>query len=311
MFTSIWTDIRREYEYGSMLTRVIIVNVVVFLLVNAIMLGFFIFNRGIIPDIFNQAIHVFCLGKSWKHNLYHPWVIFTHMFLHQGLFHLLWNMLYLYWFGHIVGDLIGNHRIFPIYLLGGLAGGLVFFLSANYFPNIGEYALGASAAVMAVAMTAGVMAPDYIIRLVIFGEIRLKYIVAVLVLIDLIGVATTTNSGGHLAHIGGAIMGYIYASQLRSGTDLAIPINRIIEVLTSWFQFLLPVKSKVRRPGPHLVYRNKSTVVKPSARTDTAGSNAVADGDQARLDHILDKIRLSGYDSLSEEEKQFLLKMSK
>ena len=156
MFSSIWSDIKREFEYGNTLTRVIIVNVVVFLLVNAIMISFYLFNRGNVPYFFYQMLHSFSLGKSWEHNLYHPWVIFTHMFLHQGFFHLLWNMLYLYWFGHIVGDLVGNHRVFPIYILGGLAGGLVFFLTANYFPNLGEFALGASAAVMAVAMTAGV-----------------------------------------------------------------------------------------------------------------------------------------------------------
>ncbi len=307
MFSSIWQDIRREFSYGNMMTRVIIVNVIVFLVVNAIMIVSFLFNGGYIPDFFYQMLHFFSLGKSWEHNLYHPWVILTHMFLHQGFFHLLWNMLYLYWFGHIVGDLIGNHRIVPVYLLGGLAGALVFFLSANYFPSVGEYALGASAAVMAVAMAAGVMAPDYILRLVIFGEIKLKYIVAVLLLLDLIGVATTTNSGGHLAHIGGAMMGYIYARLLRSGTDLAAPINRIIDFISSPGSLFRFGSRKAKRPGPRLVYRNKATIGRPSGRTDTSENT----DNQAKLDQILDKIRLSGYDSLNQEEKEFLLKMSR
>lgn len=293
-----------------MMTRIIITNVVVFLVVNFIMIGFFIFNRGVIPEFFDNMLHLFCIGKSAEHNLYHPWVIFTHMFLHQAFFHLLWNMIYLYWFGHIVGDLIGNHRILPIYLLGGLAGGLVFFVSANYFPNIGEYALGASAAAMAIAMTAGVMAPDYILRLVIFGEIKLKYIVGVLLLLDLIGIATTTNSGGHLAHIGGALMGYFYAVRLRAGVDLAAPINKIIDGIVNWRNIFAPKKSKSKRPRPHMAYKNDAAVGSKRKVAD-GGAYSGTDFNQERLDQILDKIKLTGYDSLNNEEKEFLFKMSK
>lgn len=311
MFASIWSDIKREFEYGNTLTRVIIVNVVVFLLVNAIMISLYLFNRGIVPVFFYDLLHSFSLGKSWEHNLFHPWVIVTHMFLHQGFFHLLWNMLYLYWFGHIVGDLLGNHRVFPIYILGGLAGALVFFLTANYFPNIGDYALGASAAVMAVAVTAGVMAPDYIIRLVIFGEIRLKYIVAVLLLLDLIGVATTTNSGGHFAHLGGALMGFAYAKMLRSGTDMATPVLRVLESFSNLGHFFRTGKRKQKRPGPRLAYRNKSIAGSMSEKREASAVQHSSGNNQERIDQILDKIRLSGYDSLSEDEKAFLNNLSR
>ncbi len=308
MFSSIWADIKREFQFGNMITRIVIVNVVIFLVVNFIMIGFYVFNRGFVPPVFDTILHRFCIGAAWQHNLYHPWVFFTNMFLHQGFFHLLWNMLYLYWFGQIVGDLIGNNRILPIYILGGLAGALMFFLSANYFPNIGQYALGASAAVMAIAMTAGVMAPDYILRLVIFGEIKLKYIVGVLFVLDLIGTTATVNSGGHLAHIGGALMGYIYAKRLRAGHDMAKPINNLIDLVMNW-RDLLRIS---RRPKPKMAYKNKEKQAqdKPRERPSSA-FNANDANNQAHLDSILDKIKQSGYDSLSQEEKEFLFKMSR
>lgn len=316
MFTSIWTDIRREFQFGNMITRIIIVNIVIFLIINVIMLGFYVFHRGFIPPQFDVALHTFCIGADWRHNLYHPWVWLSNMFLHQGFFHLVWNMLYLYWFGQIVGDLIGNNRILPIYILGGLAGGLVFFLSANYFPNIGQYALGASAAVMAIVMTAGTMAPDYIIRLVIFGEIKLKYIVAILLILDLVGIATTTNSGGHLAHIGGALMGYIYAKQLRMGNDWAAPINRIIDfVINTWDGIFSGNKKASKRKKPQMAYKNTERQAQQQnnqqQQSSKKGFAASDDENQQRLDSILDKIKQSGYDSLSQEEKAFLFKMSR
>jgi membrane associated rhomboid family serine protease len=313
MFTSIWADIKREFQFGNMITRIVIVNIVVFLIVNVIMIGFYVFNRGFVPPMFDTFLHRFCIGASWEHNLYHPWVFFTNMFLHQGFFHLAFNMLYLYWFGQIVGDLIGNNRILPIYILGGLAGALMFFLSANYFSNIGQFALGASAAVMAIAMTAGVMAPDYILRLVIFGEIKLKYIVGVLFLLDLIGTTASVNSGGHLAHIGGALMGYIYAKRLRAGQDLAAPINSVIDFVMNWKDLFKAKPKKSYRPKPEMAYKNKEKKQRTDDyQSESKSSFSANDPDnQAHLDSILDKIKQSGYDSLNQEEKEFLFKMSR
>jgi membrane associated rhomboid family serine protease len=302
MFSSIWSDVKREYQYGNMINRIIIVNVSIFLIINIIRILFYIFNRGFVPPIYNDFLHFFCMGADWRHNVFHPWVLLTNMFLHEGFFHILWNMLYLYWFGQIVGDLIGNYRVLPIYILGGLAGAIVYFISANYFMNIGSFALGASAAVMAIAMCAAVMAPDYILRFVIFGEIKLKYVVGVLFILDLIGTTTSTNSGGHLAHIGGALMGYIYAKRLRSGYDMAVPINKIID-------FIVNIGSIFdRKPKPKMAYKNPET---PKTKKETKPFNPEDASNQVILDKILDKIKASGYDSLNQDEKEFLFKMSK
>jgi membrane associated rhomboid family serine protease len=312
MFSSIWNDIKREFQFGNMITRVVIVNVLIFLVVNAIRISLYIFNRGFTPPIFDHILHYFCVGKAWEHNLYHPWVFFTNMFLHVEFFHLLWNMLYLYWFGRIVGDLIGNHRILPIYILGGLAGAVIYFLSANYFNNLGDFALGASAAVMAIVVTAGAIAPDYVMRFMFVGDVKLKYVVAILLLLDLIGIATTINSGGHLAHLGGAAMGYLFAIRLRNGQDLAAPINVVIDFFTNWKQLFQPKKSNPKRPKPHMAYKNKDAEAAQNEGEKPNRSFEANDSDnQAHLDSILDKIKLSGYDSLTQTEKEFLFKMSK
>jgi membrane associated rhomboid family serine protease len=313
MFSSIWSDVKREFQIGNMITRLIIVNVAVFLVVNIVLLGFYIFHRGDTPPLFEQLLHLFCIGKAWQHNVYHPWVWLTNMFLHQSFFHMAWNMLYLYWFGQIVGDLIGNHRVLPIYILGGLAGALVYFISANYFLNIGDFALGASAAVMAIIVAAGVIAPDYILRLLFLGDVKLKYIVLVLLILDLVGVASTTNSGGHLAHLGGAVMGYVFAARLRAGQDLSAPINRVIDWFTDIKQNVNAIFSPKPkpRPKPEMAYRRNDNEQQAAAANRTQSINATEMENQVRVDSILDKIKASGYDSLSQDDKDFLFKMSK
>lgn len=307
MFSSIWNDIKREFSYGNMMTRMIIVNVAIFVVMNLIMFSFSIVNRGDVPILFNQMLHFFCVGKSWEHNLYHPWTPFTYMFLHLDFWHILFNMLTFYWFGRIVGDLIGNHRILPIYILGGLAGALIYFLSANYFQNIGPYALGASASVMAIAVVAGVIAPDYEMRLIIFGDVKLKYIVGLMLLLDMIGTTTSNNSGGHWAHLGGAIMGYFFAKRLHAGQDLGLWINQFVDWVTN-FRWKATSKKTQKRPKPHMAYKNEEKRAHAQRDNTMRGFNSTDPYNQERLNIILDKIKLSGYDSLGQEEKEFLFR---
>jgi membrane associated rhomboid family serine protease len=311
MFTSIWNDIKREYQYGDMITRIVIINVMIFLVVNVIRIAIYITNRGFVVPEFDQALHYLCVGKAWHHNLYHPWVFFTNMFLHVEFFHILWNMLFLYWFGRIVSDLLGNHRILPLYILGGLAGAIVYFLSANYFNNLGDFAMGASAAGMAIVVTSGVIAPDYYIQVMFINRVKLKYVVAVLLLLDLIGIATTINSGGHLAHLGGAAMGYLFAVRLQNGQDLGAPINHLIHLVMNWKQLFESKKKASKRPKPHMAYKNEDAPREHRNERPSTAFNPNDSNNQAQLDAILDKIKQSGYDSLAQDEKEFLFKMSK
>ncbi|MEM9847923.1 MAG: rhomboid family intramembrane serine protease, partial [Bacteroidota bacterium] len=212
MFQSIWEDVKREFSYGNMITQIIIVNAAVFVLMGfvSVFLFFSSENAEAARESFVAFQRWFSMSDSFLYNLTHPWVIFTHMFLHVGFMHILFNMLWLYWFGRIAGDFLGNQRILPIYLLGGLAGALAYFLSAQVdgLP-IGSYALGASAAVLAIITSAATTAPNYYVNLLFIGSVKLKYIAAVFVLLDVFAIAQfSPNAGGSIAHLGGAAFGW-------------------------------------------------------------------------------------------------------
>jgi membrane associated rhomboid family serine protease len=311
MLQSIWEDVQKEFRHGNMVTRLVIANVSVFIFIWVLYLLMLltIGHSGGHKVIFDQFVEWFCMPADWKLLLMRPWSIFTNMFLHQEFFHILFNMLFLYWFGRIVGDLIGDSKILPLYLLGGLAGAFLFFIFTNFFPG-GSFALGASAAVMALVVAAGVLAPDYLIRLLFIGDVRLKYVVLVLLVLDLVSIGKNSNTGGHIAHLGGAAMGWFFIAQMRAGNDLSIPVNNGLHAIIGFFRRVSG--GPVRRPQPRVVYRN---TVKASAETKSGrGSKAPDDinvSHQEQLDAILDKIKQSGYDSLNAEEKEFLFKASK
>ncbi|NND31381.1 MAG: rhomboid family intramembrane serine protease [Saprospiraceae bacterium] len=299
MLQSILADIRREFSFGNVVTRLVIINVCVFIAVNLLRLGFYLGNAGIIPPLYRDILNFFSVSSELMHNLTHPWVFVTSIFLHEGFWHLLWNMLFLYWFGRIVGDLLGDRKVFPIYLLGGMVGCFVFWASAQLLPYLGGsvgYAMGASAGVMAIVVTAGMIAPDYIIRLLFIGEVKLKYVVAALVLLDLFAVAGNSNTGGHFAHIGGVIMGWLFVAQLQAGNDWSEGVNSILDRLERFFTAeKVTVKStKEAKLVVKHTYRKKD----PEQFSD--------DEIQERVDQILEKIKQKGYNSLSVEEKEFL-----
>lgn len=321
MLQSIWEDIRKEFNYGNMVNRIIIVNVSVFILITLFWLVLRISHGWDFPiATYNSVLHFFLISSDWWHNLTHPWVFITSMFMHEELFHILWNMVFLYWFGRIVGDFIGDHRVLPIYLLGGLAGNFVFFILISLISPADSppsFALGASGAVMAIAVASAVLAPNYIIRLLLIGDVRLKYVVLVLLLLDLFFISRDQNTGGHFAHLGGAAMGGIFVLLLRNGRDLSEPVNRILMAIRSFLQSPLRNVSGSKKKGPKMAYRNpvktatgggKSAQAK-SSRPSEAGGNGLSY--QEQLDAILDKIKQSGYDSLSKEEKEFLFNASK
>lgn len=301
MFGSIFDDIKREFRYGNMVTRLVIVNGAFFLAINLVWL-----LMGWSEGWYNWISHGLMLSTNWFHNLTHPWVFITHMFLHEMFWHLLWNMLILYWFGRIVGDFIGNHRVLPIYLLGGFAGALTYFLIYGGLLGAEGYALGASASVMALVLAAGALSPDYLLNLILIGEVKLKYVVGVIVLLDLIGVANGNNTGGHIAHLGGAFMGWLFVSQLRKGNDLAIPLNGVIDWFLGIFNSFFGKRSNLR------VEKNEGWQgQKTKSWNQKKSKGATEDSHQERIDAILDKIRESGYDSLTTEEKEFLFNASK
>ena len=325
MFKSIWEDIKREFSYGNMVTRLVIINVMVFIVVNLVWVVLQIANGYKTSAFYSEFLSFFAMSSHWLDVLIHPWSIITSMFLHEGFFHLLFNMLMLYWFGRIVGDLLGDHRILPLYLLAGLAGNVVYFITANlilpYAP--GSIAYGASGAVMGIVLAAAVLAPEMEMRLLLLGNVKLKYIAAGLLLIDIIGVGGMNNTGGHFAHLGGAAFGWFFIRRLQEGDDLSAPVNNFLHKVRDFFRGLGQDRGQKKDRGPRVAYRNPNKdqntaqanrfgrrKTKPS-RSNKGNASGPDLSHEERVDAIREKIKQSGYENLTEEENKFLFNASK
>jgi membrane associated rhomboid family serine protease len=311
VFGSIWDDARHAFRMGNMVTRLVIINFAVFALVK---IAYFLLwlglqgDRAATMDIFDRALYWLCMPSDWKTLLFRLWTPFTSMFLHEGLGHFLGNLIALYLFGGIVGDLLGDRRVLPLYLLGGLVGNALFFLSAQFMPYVGTYALGASGAIMALAGATLILAPDYRVMLLLLGEVKVKYIVLVLVLLDLVGIANQSNTGGHAAHIGGFALGCLFVYRLRDGFDMAEPVNNLLDRIFGLFGSNRSRRKPKRKP--QMAATRGGMAGKP-AKGNAASDSPEEQSFQERLDTILDKIKADGYDSLSAEEKEFLFHASK
>lgn len=329
MLQSIWDDVRREFSMGNMINRIIIVNVAVWMAISIIWVLLRIFNSMETPAFYGTLVDMLSVSHDWKHMLFRPWTLITHMFFHEAFFHLLWNMLYLFWFGRIFGDLLGDRRVLPLYITGGLAGFVAYFVSYN-LTGLGanpSIAYGASGSVFCILTAAGIFAPDYGVRLPFIGTIRLKYIVFFAIFAQIIGLGSMDNIGGTLDHIGGIVMGFLFAFYLQRGTDLTEPVAKGINwVVNSWDSLMTPSKDHKKKSGPRAAYRSGKSVKEPAAKTrpsfmrkaggkasgsrksDNAASPTASH--QEQLDAILDKIKDKGYNSLSQEEKDFLFRAS-
>lgn len=281
-----------QFKQASIVLKLIVINAAIFLLV---FLGSFFFK---IPagDLTSWLV----LPNDFLSLLAQPWSLITYSFLHFGFWHVFWNMYILYWFGAYVLNLFSAKRFLTIYLLGAIFGGLLYVLSYNLFPVFNGYngrLLGASAAVRAIMIFIAVYTPNTVVRIFMF-KVKLWQIGLFIVLFDLIQLPSSGNAGGLLAHLGGALFGYLYAVQLAKGND----IGKWFENIIDWFANQL--KPRHKRPFKK-VHRTKH---KASSR---ANKNSPQADYQKKIDAILDKIGKSGYDSLTKAEKDFLFKAGK
>ena len=219
------------------------------------------------------------------------------MFLHQSFIHLLFNMLWLYFGGQIFLSFFDNKKLISTYVLGGISGAVLFILSFNLFPVFANalpnaVALGASASVLAIIMAIATKSPNYSIRLLLIGNIKLKHIAIVSIVLDIMSIPQG-NAGGHIAHLGGAFFGYLYVKQLNSGNDIANSFNKIMDNLNSYLKKDPKLKKAYSRKKSDQDYRKEKVQ------------------NQAKIDNILDKIAKSGYEGLTKEEKDILFKASK
>ena len=315
MFNSIWEDIKREFSYGNMVTRIIIINVMVFVAINLVWVGFQIAHGGKASPVFTEILAFISMPSDWFTLLTHPWAIITSMFLHIGFMHLLFNMLMLYWFGRIIGDLLGDHRVLPLYLMAGLAGNVIYFLTAKFLPiygHTGSMGFGASGAVMGIVIASAVLNPESEMRLLILGNIKLKYIAAALLLIDVIAIGNMNNTGGHFAHLGGAVFGWYFIRRLQYGDDLTEPVNRFLNKIQDFFKGLVKDRNLKHKKGPRVAYRNPNKPQQKKQGRKKSPTSKQADlNHQEKVDAILEKIKESGYEKLTREEKEYLFNASK
>lgn len=274
-------------QSGNGLMRIILINVIVFLLVNVLGELLRFSGNGF------SLVYWLSLPGNVILALTHAWTIITYMFLHQGLMHILFNMLWLYWLGKIFVEYVGSKRLIGVYILGGISGGVLFLIAAIIFPLqfYNTFLLGASAGVMAVVIAIAVLLPDYMMQLMFFGGVRLKYLaLASFILTSILDISQ--NTGGKIAHIGGALFGMVFMLQYKKGTDFTKPVVDFLDWLGSLSS---------GRPNIKVTYRKKP---------NDDDYNVSQKAKQQRIDAILDKISKAGYESLTKEEKDFLFKAS-
>jgi membrane associated rhomboid family serine protease len=286
-------EIKHSFRKGSILTKLIYVNLAVFVLVKLIQVFFFLFGLGDTRFV----IEWLAVPASFSELLTRPWTIFTYMFLHEQFLHILFNILWLYWFGRIFLEYLDEKRLLGVYILGGLAGAALYIISFNLFPAFSQVlpfslALGASAAVLAIVISISVYVPNYTIYLLFLGPVKLKYIAAFMIVLDVISIAGS-NAGGHIAHLGGALFGWLFIRQYRQGNDITKSVTWVAAGISNLFKPSPRFKVEYKKTKDDFEY-NKQKVMR-----------------QQHIDEILDKISKSGYESLSKEEKEILFKVSK
>lgn len=295
----IFDDLRRTFRQGNIVVRLIFINVAAFVLCTllSVLLGLFTIDT-------TELLRNLYLPADLLQLLRRPWTLITYMFMHAGIWHLLGNMLWLYWFGRLFLYFFSSKHLRGLYIVGGLLGGLLYIVAYNLLPIFEGHLysatlVGASASVLAIAIATAVREPEYQINLMFIGPVRLKYFALFIVLFDILYVGSN-NAGGHIAHLGGALAGWWFASGISRGYDITRWANVCMDAIAGLFS---KRERKPRKP--------KMKVHTTNARTADYEYNARKKAQSDEVDRILDKLKQSGYSSLSEEEKRRLFEASK
>ena len=279
---------------NNAVAQIILINVIVFI-VHGI---FYVFSKSLFSVIYSQ----FAIPSYLELYIQKPWTLITYAFTHsmRDPFHIIFNMLVFYWFGKLLNEYLGSNKVIAIYIWGAIVAGLVYLIAYNFVPFYREMSaailVGASGSVYAIMVAAATLLPEYRFFLLFFGPVRIKYIAAVLIFISFL-FSVGPNAGGNLAHLGGALLGFMFIRQMQKGNDWSKPVTATIHFVKNLF-----------KPKPK---------IKVTHRQDEAGMSAsVKDNtqqrpDQNEIDRILDKISERGYESLTKEEKEKLFNASK
>ena len=269
------------------LVKIILINVIVFVVLSILEVFITLSGGG---TIFKTFVNKLMLPAAFTTFILQPWSLISYFFLHLSFGHILWNMLFLYWFGKIIHDNIGNNAVISLYVLGGIIGGLSYMALFNIIPFYGDRVsdslmLGASAGVFSIVAGSATLLPNYTFYLLFLGPVRIKYIALFYILLSFLDV-TGSNAGGEIAHLGGALIGYLFIRQLQNGVNMGEGIIKIINI------FNKKSSSKIKQDPP----------INDEEKPDIS---------QDEIDKILDKISESGYSSLSKKEKEKLFNASK
>lgn len=297
-------SVRIFFKKRSALANLIIINVIIFLLVNIVNLFLWLFTINIEMDGIAGATritrwlavpsHLDALARK-------PWTLLTYMFTQESFFHILLNMIMLYFGGRIFMEYLDEKRLVNTYIWGGLIGAVFYITAFNIFPVFREsvvlsVALGSSASVLAILIAIATYVPDYSVHLLFIGRLKLKYIAISFVVLDMLSISRG-NPGGHIAHLGGAFWGFTSVLLLRKGYRNPLLINWYgIKNIRHWF-----------KRKPKVTYYKKPEDRRPMTDEEY---NRVKVEKQKKIDIILDKISRSGYDSLTKEEKELLFRAS-
>lgn len=292
-------DIKLSIRNENPVTRLIIINVTVFLIISALQILWLFSARSMFMSTLKDVL-VFNLSMpmSFTRLLHRPWTLLTHIFTQEDLPHILWNMLALFWFGKLLSYYTATKKIIPLYIMGGIAGGLISILAIETIPMFhgytGQSLVGASAGVTAIIVATATLIPDVKMNLFLIGPVKLLYVAVFVIFISVLNMASDANVSGNISHLGGAAMGYSFIVQYKKGRDMSKWINQFFDWVRGLFK---------RNPKSKMKVAHKRVMPDQEHHLNRREH-------QQTVDEILDKISKSGYESLTKAEKDILYKAS-
>ena len=278
-------NLKSKFDSGTIVEKLIYINIFIFLF--TLFISVF---QNLFKNDTNFLIQWFSLDASTDSLFTKPWSLISYGFLHEGFIHIIFNLIALYFIGNLFIDYFTQKQLFTFYLLGTFFGGLFYLFSQNYFPLFeGKTTtlIGASAGISTIFIGISTYMPNFELKIRFIGFVKLWYLAAIWVSLDVLGL-TGENAGGHFAHLGGSIFGFLYINKVR---------NRKFNIFKKLFSIFTPKKKPLK------------TVYKSTNNTKT--NSNTKDFTQKKIDIILDKISKSGYDTLTKEEKEILFKQGK
>jgi len=280
----LFQNLKQGYKTGNIVQRLLYWNVAIAII--------FILFKVFYQPVYLLLVDNFSLNSNFEFFIYKPWTLISYSFLHADFIHLLFNLLMLYFVGMLFETFFSKFQLLAVYIFGGIFAGMTYLIACNFL-DINSLVVGASGAIMALLFAVTTYRPNMNVRLALIGNVKVWYIAAFFVFLDIVQIPMS-NAGGHITHLGGALFGFIYIQCLNKGFDMG---NFFV-----WLNDLFSPNKKKYTNFKNVYTNNKNE------QTSSQPKKNQKDEVQIQIDVILDKISKSGYESLSKEEKEFLFK---